>query len=196
MESKSLAAIKALDIYELNRLEKFILSPYFNVNDKITELFSFYLKNVKSGVDADYSKQEIWQAIFPGLTFNDQKLRKLSSDLLKLIEQFLAQEQFQSNHLHKANYLLKAISTKKLEKLYNSSIASARRLSDHHLERTASFYYYQYQIEKNLFSLSTEFEKKAKSSKAILNISQIAKNLDRFYLAEKIKEMYYSSTIL
>jgi hypothetical protein len=57
------------------------------------------------------------------------------------------------------------------------------------LEKSSSFYFYQYQLEKNQYNLTSEFEKKFKKKTrySTLNIEEIAKNLDIFYLGEKLK---------
>ena len=188
-DTKAYIALESLTVYELNRFGKFINSPYFNINNSLTSLFQVLDKNIRADKTTELSKSTVWKSLYSNTSFDDVRFRKLCSDLLKLIEKFLSQEQFDNNSLHRANYLLKAVSSKSLEKLYSSSISTARRLSKQQLEKTASYYYYQYQIEKNLFSLTSEFEKKAKvkSDTSIINISDIAHNLDIFYLAEKIK---------
>lgn len=196
-DSKAYIALSTLNVYELNRFKKFVNSPYFNVNDSLIKLFDLYNQEIRfeESVNMNLLKEDIWQHVFPNETFSDTRLRKLNSDFLRLLEQFLAQEQFEKNPLHKANYLLKAVGAKHIEKLYKGSFSTARRLSSQQLERTASYYYYQYQIEKNLFGLTKGFEKKSgvKSDKLNLNIDQIAHNLDLFYLAEKIK--YYCTLL-
>lgn len=190
-DTKAYIALKSLNITELNRFKKFVISPYFNKNENVIRLFNLLEEDIRQTVKKSESKDRIWHALFPKEEFSGVRLRKVYSDLLRVVEQFLAQEQFESNPLHKANYLLKAISLKQLDKLYNSTISTVRRLSSRQIEKTASYYYYQYQIEKNLFDLTTEFEKKTKSKSKdnILNISDIAQNLDYFYLAEKMR--YY-----
>jgi hypothetical protein len=179
-------------VYELNKFKKFIHSPYFNVNDSLTELFAAlepFLKNKKEV--EKLSKEDTYKLLFQNEIYSDKKFRKLSSDLLKLAESFLALQVYEQNPLHKANYLLESISKKQITKLYNTAINTARRLSSQQLEKSSSFYYYQYQIEKNLFNLTTEFEKKASSKSTLsqFNVTDIANNLDLFFLAEKIK--YY-----
>lgn len=188
-DTKAYIALESLSVYELNRFGKFINSPYFNINDKLSALFDILDRDIRSNKSVTLTKEKVWKSLDVKNDFEGVRFRKLCSDLLKLIEKFLSQEQFDNNPLHRANYLLKAVSSKNLEKLYSSSISTARRLSKQQLEKTASFYYYQYQIEKNLFSLTSEFEQKAKvkSDTSIINISDIAHNLDIFYLAEKIK---------
>jgi len=190
-DTKAYIALESLTVYELNRFGKFINSPYFNINDKLTTLFHTLDDEIRSNYASKttLNKASVWKSVYGEVKIDDVRFRKLCSDLLKLTEKFLSQEQFDNNPLHRANYLLKAVSSKNLEKLYSSSISTARRLSKQQLEKTASFYYYQYQIEKNLFNLTPEFEKKAKikSDNSVMNISDIAFNLDVFYLAEKIK---------
>ncbi len=196
-DSKAYIALQSLNVYELNRFKKFVNSPYFNVNQSLIKLFELYNGEIRFEDDKStkLTKEDVWLHVHPSRDFNDTRLRKLNSDFLRLLEQFLAQEQFENNPLHRANYLLKALSSKQIETLYKGSISTARRLSNQQLDRTASYYYYQYQIEKNLFGLTTEFEKKSniKSDRINLNIDQIAYNLDLFYLCEKIK---YYCTIL
>ena len=181
--------LQALSVYEMNRLKKFVLSPYFNVNESISSYFNALHKLYRTSELASVDKMLLWKELFPKKKYDDTKFRKLNTDLLKLIEEFLSIEQFQRNPLHKANYLLKDISERKLQKLYNSTINTVRRLSKLQLEKPASFYYYQYQIEKNIFSLTTEFERKTKSKSELsnFNVSKIAENLDLFFLAEKMR---------
>jgi len=196
-DTKAYIALESLTVYELNRFGKFINSPYFNINDKLITLFHTLYDEIRSNKanKTSLDKASVWKSLYGKANIDDVRFRKLCSDLLKLIERFLSQEQFDNNPLHRANYLLKAVSSKNLEKLYSSSISTVRRLSKQQLEKTASFYYYQYQIEKNLFSLTSEFEKKATSNSdtPVINILDIAHNLDIFYLAEKIK---YQCTLL
>lgn len=194
-ETKIFKVLSNFNIYELNRLKKFIQSPYFNKNETLTKYYISLYKKLKSSSEAEISRKEIWNQIFDSKTYNDQKFRKLSSDLLKLIELFLSVELFTENPLHKANYLLERIGDKRIETLYNSSINTANRFSDQQLERSAVYYYHQYQKEKNFFSLSTEFEKKIGGKGKFIGstLGEINLNLDKFFIAEKLK---YACTLL
>jgi hypothetical protein len=187
--TKIYKALEELDIYELNRFEKFINSPYFNQNQAIIDLLGLFVPHLKGKEEGDISKKEAWSRVYPEKSYNDARFRKLNSDLLKLYEQFLAQETYDSNPLHQASYLMESISARKLEKLYNTVVSSVKRLSNRQLDKAASFYFYQYQLEKNQYNLTSEFEKKFKKKTKYtkLNIEEIAKNLDIFYLGEKLK---------
>lgn len=195
INSKVIISLQSLSIYELNRLSKFISSPYFNKNEQIITHFEYLFAAIKDDSLDNLDKKQLWAYVNKKKPFNDTKLRKLNTDLLKLVEEFLAVEGFKKNPLHQANYLLKAIAEKKIEKLYNSTISTVKRLSNQQLEKPASYYYYQYQIEKNVFNLTSEYERKTKtkSELADFNISKIADNLDIFYLTEKMR---YLNTLL
>ncbi|MDZ7876824.1 MAG: hypothetical protein U5L45_04095 [Saprospiraceae bacterium] len=143
-------------------------------------LFSHINANSKAG---DLSKELIWASLYQNETYNDVRFRKLTSDLLKLIEDFLAQEKYEKDEVQKASYLLTMISEKKMEKLHNSAIKSAREILRLQNDKSASFYFAQYTIEKNYYDLSEGELRRSEKS----NMENIINNLDYFYLAEKLR---------
>ncbi|MEP6794076.1 MAG: hypothetical protein ABJB16_07100 [Saprospiraceae bacterium] len=183
-------ALIQLDGYEFNRLHRFLLSPYFNRSESIVLLFEWIKNDLKDSDKAELSKEEIWQKIItPPEPFDDGRFRKLQSDLLKLVEEYYAQETFEANPIHKAKYLLEAILERRLDKLESSAIKTVQNLSENQKLKPASYYFYQYEIEQSKYDLSKY--PIGRSSK--FNIEDIAINLDRFYLAEKLR---YYCTIL
>jgi len=189
-ETKLYSTLVQLDGFELNRLHRFVLSPYFNRNEAIVKLFEWIKDDLKRPSETLSTKEELWQLCF-GETdpYNDGRFRKLQSDLLKLIEDYYAQEAFEANPVHKAKYLLETIHQKGLGKIQSGALKSAQRLTEEQVRKPASFYYYQYEIEESIYNLNqSQLERNTK-----LNIEEIAKNLDRFYLAEKLR---YYCTIL
>nr|MBS0038524.1 hypothetical protein [Saprospiraceae bacterium] len=192
MSFKSIKVVKVIETFstvELNRLEKFIASPYFNVNEPMTRLFSIVHEAVKNETLESLDKESVFSELYPRKKYSDSRFRKLCSDLLKLIEEFLAIEQFKDNPLHEAGYLMQSIANRKIDPMYNSVLKSARRLSSRQYEMAASYYYHQYEIEKNYFyMLESEMKRETR-----LNLEQIAKNLDHFYMAEKLR--YYATAL-
>ena len=168
---------------EQNRLRKYLISPYFNKNEGIIGLFDAFIRQINSENGVELDKEKVWQKLYPGKNYNDVRFRKLNSDLLKLVESFLAQQIYEENPLHQATYLVEAVGRKKMGKLYNSTMRTARRLSEQQTHKPGDYYYYQYKIEKNYYDLA-EFELKRGRR---INVEEIANNLDRFYLAEKLR---------
>ncbi len=188
-ETKLYKALIQLSGHELNRLHRFVISPYFNRNEAIIKLFEWIKEDLKNDKESEPPKEFLWVICFGNEAYDDGRFRKLQSDLLRLVEEYYAQETFEANPIHKAKYLLEAIYENKLVNLQSGALKTAQRLADIQKLRPASFYYYQYEIEQSNYDLSrSQAERSLKS-----NIEDIAQNLDRFYLAEKLR---YYCTIL
>lgn len=187
-DTKLFQSLSTLNVYELNRFNKYLFSPYFNRNEHYRKFFSL-LEPALRGEAPPPAKEEIWEGTFQGRKYDDRKFRKIASDVLKLFEGFLAQERYGANPLHQANYLLEAVATKKIDALYKSSVRTAKRLSDMHLERDASYYYFQYEFEREFYNIGDYEINRSEVS----NIESIAENLDKFYLAEKLR--YYCTVL-
>ncbi len=90
--SKLVEIFQSLTPLEINRLKKFVQSPFHNSNDKIIQLFEFlrrfYPKFTSSKLEAAY----VFSQLFPGEKYNDYsrpKLQKLASGLFLLVKDFL-----------------------------------------------------------------------------------------------------------
>lgn len=179
---KVYVVIEAFTTKEINKCRKFINSPYFNKNDKIIHLFNFIVSETKSDQSRDIEDKEIWNTLEPTKTFNSVRLRKYFSDLLKLIERFIAQEEYESKPIQKATLLLQGISSRKLDKLNSTSIKTALKLSSEQKEESRDGYFYNYQVEQLINSLSNSHD-----SFRELNLDTISMNLDTYYLIEKLR---------
>ena len=183
-DSKLYSVLTHFDKIEQNRLRKYVRSPYFNVNEILMAFLDLLFVHINANNKAgDLTKEFIWAALYGTESFNDVRFRKLSSDLLKLIEDFLAQEKYEKDDLQKASYLLDAVGESKMTKLHKSAIKSARELLKQQNQKSAAFYYYKYLIEKNDYDLSEGELRRSEKS----NAEEIINNLDYFYLAEKLR---------
>jgi len=189
--TKLFQVLSTFDVYELNRLRKFMHSPYFNSSDKLQVFYDLLWRFLKSeSMDRKLiDKKHLWSVMEDQSPYDDRRFRKYTSDLLSLTETFLAVEQFKSNPIHEANHLLQSIQKKKLDPLYNKTIKSARRLAKRQPDRSSNYYYYQYKIEKSFYEISqAEIHRTERS-----NIDALIQNLDYFYLAEKLR--YYCTLL-
>ena len=191
--SKLYSALTYFDKYEQNRLRKYINSPYFNKNEGIIYLFEILTSHINkyrnSTEVTNLDKEAIWKKIYHDKKYDDIRFRKLNSDLLKLVEGFLAQQTFENNQLNQSTCLLTAVEKKSMNELFESSSRIAKRISKQQAHITADFFYYQYQIEKSKY----EFNKYKFEKSTSLNVEEIGDNLDKFYIAEKLK--YYSAIL-
>jgi hypothetical protein len=189
-DRKIIVAMQSLSVYELNSFSKFIHSPYFNVNKNITTYFGIIEKYIKEGKTEDINQEEVWKSIFSDEPFHNQKLLKLNSDLVTLLEEFLAQKEFDQSQSLKINLKIEGARKRNLEKLYNGILGEINRIEKSEINQSSEFYLIKYQIEKNVFSLKSENEKQNEKFEITseLNIKKISDNLDYFYIAEKLRQ--------
>ncbi|MFK7934519.1 MAG: hypothetical protein AB8G22_13495, partial [Saprospiraceae bacterium] len=116
--SKLYSILEHFDKYEQNRCRKYIISPYFNKNQALIDLYDVLIKNINSAKPKELTREMVWGKIHQDKKFDDVRCRKYLSDLLKLIENFLSQQIFESEDLQQAAYLIKAVSEKKIENLF------------------------------------------------------------------------------
>lgn len=183
VNSKVYSILNYMNKYEQNNFTKFVLSPYFNKSKELVSLAEGLFSHINSGSSSDLPKEKLWQKMLPGKPYDDVRFRKFCSDLLKMAEDFYVLEMLDNNPLHKATYLMEAVGKKKMQRLYNSSMRSARRFSEQQKYQSADYYFFQYSIEKHYYNLTDSDSRRTEKT----NIEDIILNLDYFYLAEKLR---------
>lgn len=174
---------------KLNRFQKFIDSPYFNKNLAISKLCSYLISNLKSG-DELKTKQVIWNEVQEKIqTYNDLKFRKLCNDLLDKYERFLINESLSKDNLLQANLLLNSIENNNEIELIEKHISKSNRLIKREIDQSANYYLQQYYYDKNLYNLKSTYERKQKIKKSSnpFNLVELSKNLDTFYVIERLR---------
>lgn len=190
-KNKLLFLLFSFNRYELNKLQKFIESPYFNKSEKIILLFNLLKQDViKNKVK---SKEFYYTKTYDTKSFDDQKFRNILSDLLTLVLKFLSQEEFENDAQAQAIYLLDAAKNKQLKSFYDKAINISHKWMEKNNLRSSEHYLNRYKLENNIFKLTNEFDKKAgiSKSKHEIDLLKINDHLDYFYMIEKLK--YYNS---
>lgn len=190
-ENNLLTLLKNLSPYEMNKLRKFIVSPYFNKSEKIITFFDALKADIlKKKLK---NKEHYYKLIYLNQSFNDQKFRNLNSDLFQLTLKFLAQEEYEKDHQSQANNLIISVKERDLKALFEKSISTAYKWMDKIYYQDGNTYLQKFNLEKNIFNLTTEFEKKTaiRKNERGLAVLKINDHLDYFYMIEKLK--YYNS---
>ena len=156
-------------------------SPYFNQSKPLRQLCGLLLRQIELGKDT-FSRTVIWTKLFPGVPYDDVNFRKYCSDLLGLVEGFLAQEMFQQHPERKALATYEFVVNRRLEPLYNSALRDARlRIEQPH--PSLNTYYHRYELERHYYAMM-EYDVKWNLR---ANLEAIAHNLDVFYWIQKLK---------
>ena len=181
--NKLITILRHFQKKDFSQFNKYLASPYFNKSRQLSQFFQIIEKGLSSTKVKSLEKENVWKKLFPNASYNDVRFRKLSSDLLKLIEGYLAQQIYDDNKLQKAAYLIEAVGNKGIEKLYSTAIRIAENESEKYPFEDSDFYLKQYKIQKNYYEIiQHEFKHSERQ-----NLEEIDESLDNFYISEKLR---------
>lgn len=185
--TKIFKVLSKFSVVELNRFNKFVKSPYFNINEELVQFAGLIIELIKK--DVEESKEIIYYNVYGEKKFNDQRFRTLSTKLLNLVEEFIAVHEFSLDKHIRDEFLLKGIRRKKLTTLDKKSSENARRSLERSLQQSSDQFLYEYKFELNLYKRINEFEKKSISGDPLesSNIFDVNYPLDKFYFLSKLR---------
>lgn len=141
---------------ELKSFSLFIASPYFNRRDDLQQLHAHLNKARRKNKPA-LKKRELFFSLFPNQEYNDQKLRLLISDFLKLLEQFLTIQEWENDSLGQPHLLLSAYRRRKLSRHFQTTMKQAEKKLLKQPLRHPDFFWENFLIEQERYSfLSSE----------------------------------------
>jgi hypothetical protein len=103
---------------KMQKLQKFIQSPYFNEHEAVTLLFlALRAAHTKGHAHIQsLEKERLWSLTFGNVPYRDAHLRKLMHELTQLVYQFMSIEVFLVEPYHKTRTLLSELDTEALQK--------------------------------------------------------------------------------
>ena len=188
-DTKVYLVMENLSNRERGKFLKYIQSPYFNKNQPLVELAKLINKNLQGTSQKTLTKNQVWKKLQPAQSYDDVRLRKYLSDLLKHLENFLSLQVFEKNDFHKNNFLLEAIVDRRMEKLYSTIKKHTNQLGETSAIKNANYYLFQYQAGNLIHELESFNEQRKEIS---TNFTYLSENLDIFYFSEKLKLNSYA----
>ncbi|MCB9296959.1 MAG: hypothetical protein H6559_28140 [Lewinellaceae bacterium] len=179
--STLLQLLEAMSVYRRNRLRKFLLSPYHNQREDVSDLFEHIDRHLGSDW-APLAKEPAFLAVYPGRPFDEQQLRYLMSFLLKAIEQFLVVEQLNEDEILAQRLLLKGYRESAGPKSFQKALRRARQLEDK-AERAELFYHHRFAVEREEYLFHAGRQRDAPSQLPRLNAA-----LDEAFLVSRLKQ--------
>ena len=189
MLSKKLTTIvESFSIKELQQFRKFVNSPFHNESAELIllyeELYCHYSKKENSG--KMLLKKEIWSKIYKG-EYTDVKLRRLTSDMTRLVEKFITICELSNQKEIKKILLLDGLKNKNLEKHFNDVASKSKTLS---IGQSTDYQFERLQTE----ILQHEFiDKLSPQNNNLNNLASADKHLDNYYIIKKLK--FYCSLL-
>lgn len=183
-QSKLVELYRVLSPQEIKQLTLFLKSPYFNVNEDNCKLFFFITSEFAKKEEAVLTKKAAFQFVFPRLRYNDAKIRRLMSNLMKDIERFLSIESFKEEEVLQRIRVANIYLSRSLPKHFNSTFRLMEQAQEDAVLRDSAYYYKQYLIEE----VRSNFLSHQRNRKIERNLQKVSDSLDVFYLAEKLRQ--------
>lgn len=163
------------------RFGKFARSVYHNRHKGVLGLLAF-LEQVDLQRAPSISREAIFAVLFPGLPYDNQRLRLIISYLRKLLEQFLIWEELKENPLERKTYLLRAL--KKLGQMDAYQIELRRSAKENAKRRLRNLDYHAYHLE--VLQKQYDLLESRKQPEGAL-LEQITAGIDLQYIISKLK---------
>lgn len=171
---------------ELNRLRKFVYSPYFNDEPEVSQLFDLCHAALRKSPEhlLQLTKPDIWKKLFPERPYNDAYLRRLTSELIQLAIRFRAMELHAETPLEMHLREQRALEAAGLDK----HLAGVERQISKEIEetsaRSAEFYRSAFQYHWNIFNRSYRVVAVTDYMAKLLPADHA---LECFYISQKLK---------
>src|SRR5690349_2443001 len=98
-ENRLIQLIKTFSKEEMKELEKFASSPFHNNRSEVAEFCTELRKFHPKFSQNNFSLEKIFNVMYPGKKYRDDVIRRLSSNLFKLAEEYGAYSIFRGKKL-------------------------------------------------------------------------------------------------
>ena len=182
--SKLITLFRTLTAADLRAFTDFVHSPFFNKREDVCCLFLHLKKGAKHGVGPDQlQRATIFDAVYPGMPYDDKQMNHVCSQLLKLLQRFIAIRGFEADGVQAEYYLLNHY----LEKDLNKHFAFTYRQAANKLEKVAGVDERALHQEVLLSDLADWHFAKQKKRHYDVNLQNASDRLDVYYLSKKIR---------
>lgn len=181
--NKLISLLASLDKAQLRACRKLIQSPFFSANQ---DLFLFF-EEITRRLDrnASLNKKDIWQAVLgKKKPYNDTRFRKYTSDLFKLVRQYLIQETLEQEPELQRYLYFSALEKQRSEKLIRGIERNWDDLIAESNSNDALRYLYLHLLEFKKHSLLNFDQRRNERS----NVEEISRALDIYFIISKLKD--------
>lgn len=178
-KSKTIQLLRTYSKEELKRFGDFLESPYFNSSSRVTKLFTelkkYHPEYTHKGVD----KKNLYKKLFPSKDYNEQIMKNLISELLKLEKDFLSIDGYNNDPYRKLSGLISQLSIRQVNQIFNKETDAFKELALKDDMPSDTIDFYLYRIEENKFTKNVVNNRQSSASE---NIEKSGEYITVFFL--------------
>ncbi len=173
--------IRQLSSQETRDFQNFLASPYYNTREDMRDLFDFLAKKKKAV--RPLSKSDVFKKVFPAKSFTEQEMRLLLSYLYRLLEKFLAVQNFHKNESSERKSLLSVFKQRNLNRHFRKTLNQAQKLHEKSNQQHPEHYLEAYYLEREEYDILSSAGRTQE-----LNLQQVEDNLDSAFISFKLRQ--------
>ncbi|MEO0778898.1 MAG: hypothetical protein AAF146_20180, partial [Bacteroidota bacterium] len=186
--SKLVTTLKALRDHEMERLDQFLRSPYFNpeyATPELQGLWHYLRQGLHGPEEAYFGRDRVYGAVFGSDTMYKSKLEKLMSQLYGLVRRFLVFEQIQAGMTESREllHLLDALAERRMGPQFNLVHKKLKTLSREQPADSSQYFYEYFSLEKKVI----DFQMIDNNRRTDLQLPELHFHLDAYYLLQKLE---------
>ena len=182
--TKLVRILASLSTKEVKRLQEQSNLALSKSNSKAASLLQTLLKYHPDFPEKRLQKELIYRAAFPNKTFDGNYLRKQSSLLFSLTQDFLIDIKNQNDEFTREKALLSQLRERKLFRLFNLKMQSIKKEKRESNLRDSQYYQQQFELAEEADLYFGQLQER-RFDKAL---QEKTDNLDAYYFAKKLKE--------
>jgi len=168
---------------EIKELQKYVSSPIFNTNSSVLLLLNQLLK-FRPNIPVELNRKQLYKKVYPNKKFNDGTMRDLTSQLNKLIHDYLIFKAFKADTNLQERMALKVLTTPKGKDKFDNLIDKINnRITE--IETDTHQLFHAYRVEDLAYIYTTRYQNRAIQT----NLQEVANRFDNYYLSTKLKYM-------
>lgn len=184
LQNKLIRLLSSISRKEMTRFREMAASPYFNKHQDTLELVNYLSTIYPNFNETTCARKEIFKHLYPKQAHDQPRLALIFTYTFRLFEKFLVQERFiERTPLHNI-LLLSDLRIRKHYNLYEKNLHQAEQELIKGEKRDSNYHNRKYQLAREADNYFKQIQKRRKDD----SIEHKQKNLDLFYLSEKLKD--------
>ncbi|MBS1596516.1 MAG: hypothetical protein JST90_19550 [Bacteroidetes bacterium] len=188
-EPKLHQLLATMDAHELNRLSRYMASPYHCEDIRLRRFYAYLLPHYKAARPELPDRKKAWRAAHGAKAFSDIQYARLLSDMLKKAESFIAIETMRGEGADESYYMLQYYNKRGLTANFTDPYELALRRLQQYPYRDRDYYFHSFRLhaQHNTFLENKKLRTPEK------NLKETIESLDMYYFISKLR---YSAAVL
>lgn len=158
---KLILLLKTFNKKEIKEFEKFLQSPFLNTSGEyITKFFDTLKKYYPDFNSENFTRENIFREIYPKERYNDARMRKLVSETLKFVLDYLGIKNFVNNEQQKGINILTELQDRNVDSLFEIKSKELLKRTESAKIKDYEYYYEKFRVIQAVKSFYFSRERK------------------------------------